>query len=249
MSENFQWSFFPLIEMLLFCSDSDILHESEITTFYYSGLKNDSICNLKCWVFITNWETMSEKTIIWIRREYENQIKYFQSQFWCSVTLSFVTLTEVKISSCNRKLLWIIFSLPLEGQLFHITYVSKMEGFKSILKLVVPPNEVTFSGFITLLHISAKPYWRFKRITQQVISFCTIWNAFCHFNTLQCFFVFCAVLHPVFTSQEWKWNELSENKFSIEKKWESFHQTLHRVDIYIGPVLQTCFNVIGEDGK
>lgn len=103
MFENFQCSFFPLIQILLFCSDSVILYDSEITT-YYSSLKNDSKCNLKFWLFTANWETMSEKTTVWIRTEYENQTKSFQSQFWCSVTLSFVTLAEAKLSFQTQSL-------------------------------------------------------------------------------------------------------------------------------------------------
>lgn len=59
---------------------------------------------------------------------------------------------------------------------------------------------------------------------------------------------FFAVLQLIFASQEWKWNKLSENKFSIKKNWESFHQTLHRVGIYIGPGAPNVFNVTGEDG-
>lgn len=125
-----------------------------------------------------------------------------------------------------------MFSLPLEG-IFRTTWVSKI-GFKSILKLAILPNEVTFAEFSSVLSISSRPQRRFKRTALKVIWFSTLWNVFCHFNTLH-YCSLCAQSDSQF-SLHWSSSEVTVMKISFcTKRSENNFTKLLSIDIYVRP--------------
>lgn len=90
--------------------------------------------------------------------------------------------------------------------------------------------------------------WMFKRIALQGIHFRTMWNAFCHFDTVQCCSLF--VLSYSQFSLWWSGSKVGILKITFPQRGMRILTPNFSGYIFImlDWVLQACFNVIGEDG-